>query len=702
MSAATTDTHSHVNEDDSRVKATRSGSSTTTATSFSSLHTSPCDSYCPLSLAVSSLPSHLVSPKTKAHARRHGLFSVSQLMLLSHAQLRNLLKLSDTELLQGEGWRERLAAHCWREGGQHGSVGERRRAKRRRLLEGVATDEALSTKVDRQPRPRRDHYVTLGDADLDATAGGGVRCGAITEIAGESSTGKSQLIMQMAVFAALGWTPADLANDNPDWPPADLGQNAGTVAILVSEGDAQATLVVRRMLQMAEELIRRSWQRRADRGRRHGSPGAEVGRVDDVSGARRLKGGHREILEKTVKQASSLLLRNIRISPIRDLEALEHALTYTLPGLARRLLESHGSPPLRLVILDSLAPLFYSDQPGSSFAGLMLRTRWTNLIADELKKLARYGMHHSTPSPAEHLKQERSSDAGEEVSAIQATPPIACGAAIVIINHVSDAFEKDLAALYQILKSQRAHAATADGTDSQAQPPQQQHKSQACAVPANKEPPLTYAAQSPFFSGLLASVKDLHTPRNETHDAAGLYDDARLTAPMFGKQAALGHVWNNSINARIFLSRRDVFRLPDGESHGEPRAGADLAGDAFPGDDDGQFEAPLRLRALHMVFAPWAPARSSTFVITKAGLSVAGDECVSPLAAQHARSLKNDDDDDSLERMKHTVSSIKCERADDEDLPIPPGSRVRTLSEVEQHDDAALESILRDLPEPVS
>lgn len=96
------------------------------------------------------------------------------------------------------------------------------------------------------------------------------------------------------------------------------------------------------------------------------------------------------------------------------------------------------------------------------------------------------------------------------------------------------------------------------------------------------------------------------------------------------KEAALGLVWANQVNARIMLSRTKRMRhLDEREAHAvkRPRLGAD--GDvgtgrvAMPGQDG---EQPVRLRRLTVVFNSVAPPGSLDYIITPGGIIALPDE----------------------------------------------------------------------------
>ena len=97
------------------------------------------------------------------------------------------------------------------------------------------------------------------------------------------------------------------------------------------------------------------------------------------------------------------LLDNIHTNLCKDIEALDHALSFVLPALLRGRLSSdtspllgqqppainHGAKPIRLLILDSIAALLRGEAAfNSTSAGLTQRSRQLCIIADKLKAIA--------------------------------------------------------------------------------------------------------------------------------------------------------------------------------------------------------------------------------------------------------------------------------------------------------------------------
>eukprot|EP01138_Halocafeteria_seosinensis_P016086 gb/GECG01016415.1/.p1 GENE.gb/GECG01016415.1/~~gb/GECG01016415.1/.p1 ORF type:complete len:430 (+),score=65.40 gb/GECG01016415.1/:1-1290(+) len=80
------------------------------------------------------------------------------------------------------------------------------------------------------------HYVSTGCPVLDATIGGGFRRGTLTELSGEASAGKTQLVLQTALSATT---------------PIKYGGQGGTALILYTEG----RFPVKRMRQITGALV---------------------------------------------------------------------------------------------------------------------------------------------------------------------------------------------------------------------------------------------------------------------------------------------------------------------------------------------------------------------------------------------------------------------------------------------------------------
>ncbi|EIW67807.1 hypothetical protein TREMEDRAFT_63698 [Tremella mesenterica DSM 1558] len=259
-------------------------------------------------------------------------------------------------------------------------------------------------------------WLSTGDTGLDGLLGGGVRIGTVTEIAGESASGKSHLAMSLALCAQL--------------PPST--QPGGTI-ILTSERD----LATGRLVQLAQSLLF------------HHTASSPSPPTESLPSVRDLLGN----------------IRTMRIAEISD---LEHCLTYQIPALLSSLLPANrssllgpsptplnqslpsettinapapsvtviasdppimtaptvpvqpippqstiavhtsGKLPVKLIVLDSITALMRgTDVRSVSAIGLAQRSRYLCSVADSLKALA-----------------------------------VAYNLAVVVINQVSDVFSR--------------------------------------------------------------------------------------------------------------------------------------------------------------------------------------------------------------------------------------------------------------------
>jgi DNA repair protein RAD57 len=168
------------------------------------------------------------------------------------------------------------------------------------------------------------------------------------------------------------------------------------------------------------------------------------------------------------------------------------------------------------------------------------------------------------------------------------------GLAVVVINQVSDVFSREPAG-----KTPLNNLSTSNGNGP---PSSQSAASQVLSqfYVEGPEPPMLYATQSRHFSGQTEQLK---------------------------KEASLGIVWANAVNARIMLSRtgrrrmidpkdlsrRRRRRLVDDEDDGKQAAGPDV----LPLVDDAR---PTLIRRAQVVFSSSAPPATIDYVITESGL----------------------------------------------------------------------------------
>ncbi|WFC96507.1 DNA repair protein rhp57 [Malassezia brasiliensis] len=395
--------------------------------------------------------------RDKALCRRAGLHSVEQVLIKPRADLARRLAVSEDHAARIRSAIQRAAVppmHC--------------------VWDTLHTDTTTSTVVPGTPRADEpgpspvgpaaptpaQAYLSTGVASLDACLGGGYARGMVSELLGESAAGKTQLLLYTAVHTAL-------ALNTPD--SVALGGQGRGVALITTHGRSAARHMVQRMVTMAHACLQ------------------------DVLGAR--------ADATSLAQAMRTMLRNVTIACAFTFESAQHVLCYTLPGLLERThthqRDAHDPPPIALVVLDSVPPLLQDDslqeeEPRSATAAHTLRAARLHALAEWLRRIA----------------------AGAHASDAATTRPLA----VVVVNHVSDAFEHDQA----LVRHAHALRTSEDTAFSPRYAPDPAHLL-----------PLPYATQAAHFSGLLASVQR--------------GDDALKTAQ-------LGLVWANCVNARFLVS----------------------------------------------------------------------------------------------------------------------------------------------------
>ncbi|KAK0555764.1 DNA repair protein rhp57 [Tilletia horrida] len=345
-------------------------------------------------------------------------------------------------------------------------------------------------------------WLSTGDRELDTILGGGLRRGSVAELVGESSSGKTQLALQTAVHTILG---IDAGSILDPWDPATRPKG---VAILTSQGEATASSLIKRIVELADALPQC----------RHLNSSGQDNHVN-------------------------LVLRNIHIACLQDADALEHALAFTLPGLENRL-QAQCQPhigPLALVIIEGL-PVFLQDDAVdlNKVQGRQTRTRLLCSIADRLRSLC-----HSPRLTTRHSEADQVDYYGP---------------AVLVSNHVSDAFERETAIVRAALQEGciPVHDLEFGVGEGYGAP----SANLMTSADAGDEPPLAVDLQSQHFTGLLSTIPTSvgATGLRPQRDNSGqdlpfqLHDFARALKGRL-KIAQLGNVWANCVNTRLVLSR---------------------------------------------------------------------------------------------------------------------------------------------------
>ncbi|CDU26181.1 probable DNA repair/recombination protein Rec2 [Sporisorium scitamineum] len=448
---------------------------------------------------------------------------------------------------------------------------------------------------------REGHTLSSGAAELDELLGGGFRTAVLTEIVGESGSGKTQMAIQACTFAALGFTPLSPADEHDESLPAaadrdpneadtlrDILQGFGMTTsnvlqaglgacYITSGGERGAHSIVNRALELASFAINERFDRVYPPDHFHTSQGSLDRHV---------------LLARVHELGRDQVLRNLHVACVADVEALEHALKYSLPGLMARLSSSAqhtvspASPEVGIVVVDNLPSLFQEDPVASDIDSLVQRSKMLVEIADALKRLAVAGN--------------------------------SAGRAVIVLNHVSDAFgiDKEIARRFVFDSADQIRFARAQRRD-----PQHAVGGVQSALP-DYPAAMEYASQSTFVSGLFASVPPTLA---EAIGARAVQEELEEEGPLWTlhpRTAQLGHTWSNLINVRLFLSKtKGRVCVPD-----QPPTASPAAAKAEGYAEEGIGKQPMTtVRKAAVVLNPFGttmldtadkPARQLRFVIT--------------------------------------------------------------------------------------
>ena len=289
-----------------------------------------------------------LSPRDKAQCRRAGYHSSEQLLIDNLATLASNLKASDSEAL------------CIR------TCVLKAVAPPTKCMWDLVRDD-IHAPAQVPGSPIEDDYImrhedadpdlassslaytppvlSTGDRELDKCIGGLYR-GTVTEISGESSSGKTQLVLGIATCTALGIANERAGRERDPHNMLDGGQGHH-VAILCTHGQSVARQMVGRMIEIAHSVI------------------------EQVCAARGSIANSGAIV--------SAMLANVHMAHALTFEAAEHVLSYTLPGLAAR------NVPVSLFVMDSVVSVMSDDVLEDTSIPRSMRV---HAIADLLKRLA--------------------------------------------------------------------------------------------------------------------------------------------------------------------------------------------------------------------------------------------------------------------------------------------------------------------------
>lgn len=424
------------------------------------------------------------------------------------------------------------------------------------ILRGSNKDFASISHVQHDAQGNvKDVCCSTGDDAVDGLLGGGIRVGALTEVVGQSSTGKTQLMLQTAIFTALALntsirpqvgqrTGEGRQNEKSDIVDAIHGygilprSRRKTVAIINLDGHGEAQMLLRRMAEMCDALIEERWSA-AGEDRKTG-----LRKEHDRSSAaynaalRKRKGAfaHSESRRYSLVEAQQLareqLFANIRLATPPTYGLLARFVTQELPLLMQSLACS-SQPDLGLVIIDDLTNIIQeaaealANRPSES---VIMRSRLCCELSDDLKRLATLRVY--------------------AVSDEATNKP---GPAILVVNHVTNILDRHKELLRPLIELDIKHHQGAAQRDNHASGISQ---SGVAATPPGQETGCSLPFQELQFGGINAHVSKevlrFHQAQMQHPSAKrGEIVDGLLSSL---RMSSLGLSWINCINVRIVLT----------------------------------------------------------------------------------------------------------------------------------------------------
>ncbi|BGP03684.1 putative RAD57 protein [Rhodotorula toruloides ATCC 204091] len=278
-----------------------------------------------------------LTPKYRAHLVKAGYLTAAEVLLSSPSALTQRTKLPPTEVLH--------------------------------LLSAIShavcslpstIDKSVAEIVEEEERKGLGAVFTTGDEGVDLLLGGGIRVGSLTELAGQSSSGKTNLCLQLCVTVQLSRSRGGLG---------------GGALFITSEGKVPST----RLFELAEHY-------------------SSVDETDENS------------------RTAWDFLDNIHTEKAPDIETLSAVLSYHAPATIERVASASRSSspassappstlthppgrsqpkpplPIRLLVLDSIAAPFRAETETGTL-GFANRAKEFAQLGDTLKRLANvYGV----------------------------------------------------------------------------------------------------------------------------------------------------------------------------------------------------------------------------------------------------------------------------------------------------------------------
>jgi DNA repair protein RAD57 len=265
------------------------------------------------------------------------------------------------------------------------------------------------------------------------------------------------------------------------------------------------------------------------------------------------------------------LLDNIHTNKCTDVDALDHALSYSLPWvLEKNRLASTG---IRLIVLDSITALFRGGETtfSSTSAGLAHRSRLLCSIADKLKALA-----------------------------------VEYDIAVVVINQVSDVFNK--------LPQPPPLSYSQTPGPSQMPPSQAQSAydfSTQFYTDPGPEPPMLYSTQARWFSGQSQGYR-------KEASLGIVWANAINTRVMMSRTLRRKRITADSLE-NVVRKRQRVQEQTGAVDNTDGSGPSQDTHDEYWGIEL-EADTPTLIRRFHLVFSPFAPAATVDYIIAPSGI----------------------------------------------------------------------------------
>lgn len=405
-----------------------------------------------------------------------------------------------------------------------------------------------STIRDETAKYSEQNYRSTGDRHFDLTIGGGFREGALTEISGRYATGKTQIMLQCAIYTALGLTTTieegksttdrethtttnESLFDILQGVGVNQSQHQRSVVLITFNGESEQATLVWRMQQMCDSMIEERYlmaqQYRAMKAKED-YRNTNIPPNERQKQKRRRKGGfasHEQrhyTLQEVQELARKILLQNIDLDNPLSYNMLNHTITSKLPlRIEERLRE--GKPSVGLIALDDLTRVINegADLIRGQFNGVvaLARSHLCCELSDNLKRLA-------------------------VINKVSQS-------AILAINHVIDPQDRHKEAIRAWLESKIDEMTSSTRKSITIDPTQFQAMIKPQTTPKGQDAFLNLAFQEIQFAGILANLKNIEIFKSfKSSSKAELVEDLMSETQM----ASMGLSWVNGINVRIMLS----------------------------------------------------------------------------------------------------------------------------------------------------